>query len=188
MHADLYMTLTLGELAATDGPALRVQRNTRGQEPEWPEHIACPDGCGATVWVVGDEHGKRVLLDTLPVAPGQGGYVVEPLYVGPKAEGIIVTKSEQNEATSGEYVEVAGAWNWYGMYESTLITSNNTRFGLHVRTCARKTEKQRARATNGQTYGGCCRARRLLPRTAAVAGADRRWPSCGRIEQVHPSC
>lgn len=132
-----------------------VRSTTRTAEPEWPSPTPCPDGCGALVWSVGDEQGCTLLLDTHPLAYGCGGYVVEPLYIGPSAH-VALVKEETCPTAAKEFVTLADAWNWYGIYESTLVTSQNTRFGLHVLTCSRKTRRQRARATNGQTYGGCC--------------------------------
>lgn len=139
-----------------DADSRRVLRNTRSTEPEWPCAVECPDGCGAQVWIAGNEQGLTILLDTLPVAPGNGGYVVEPLYVGPTAD-IADVKDGTEESTTREFVEQANAWNWYATYESTLVTSNNSRFAPHVTTCTRKTIRQRARALNGQTFGGCCK-------------------------------
>jgi hypothetical protein len=125
------------------------------------------------VWAVGDEQGRTVLLDTMPVEGGAGGYAVEPLYVGPTAD-VGFVKDDTVGASAKQFVEVADRWNWYATYESTLVTSSNTRFPRHVLTCARKTKKQRARATNGQTYGGCCLPRRERKNADAVAANDLR--------------
>jgi hypothetical protein len=120
------------------------------------------------VWAVGNEQGRTLLLDTAPVAAGAGGYAVEPLYVGPSADVCLVMDDTQ-EAAARDFVEIEDGWNWYATYESTLVSSSNSRFGLHVLTCARKTKKQRARATNGQTYGGCCVPRSERKRAATMA-------------------
>jgi hypothetical protein len=161
--------LSFGELASANS-SQRVQRNTRTTEPEWPDAVPCPEGCGAMVWVVGDEQGRTLLLDTAPLAAGTGGYAVEPLYVGPAAD-VAEIKTDTDAPAAKEFAEFADAWNWYATYESTLVTSSNTRFGLHVLTCSRKTRKQRARSTNGQTYGGCCVPRSERLSRSAAAGS-----------------
>lgn len=167
LRASLSYPIAIGELAAPS-TTRRVHRNTRTAEPEWPDAVQCPDGCGAMVWIVGDERGRTLLLDTTAVAAGTGGYAVEPLYVGPSAD-VSVVKTDTHAPVAKEFTEIADAWNWYATYESTLVTSRNRRFRPHVLTCARKTAKQRARATNGQTYGGCCVPRR--ERKSAVSAA-----------------
>lgn len=146
--------------SSTSAPAHpSVRSRTRSYEPKSPVPVQCPDGCGAMVWVVGDEQGRNLLLDTGPLAAGTGGYAVEPLYVGPAAD-VVEIKTDTDAPAAKDFAEFPDAWNWYATYESTLVTSNNCRFGLHVLTCTRKTMKQRARATNGQTFGGCCIPRR----------------------------
>jgi hypothetical protein len=163
------------------------QSNTRACEPDWPTAVDCPDGCGAQVWVVGNEQGHTLLLDMFPVASGTGGYVVEPVYVGPSAN-VEDFWDVDASATSKQFIEITNAWNWYGTYESPLVTSSNSRFGLHVLTCSRKTMRQRVRAINGQRHGGCCIPRsERNTRTQAASSQDTVEQPAPRMIECDPS-
>lgn len=165
MQSNPAISLSREALPAEEAGSRREQRNTRYPEPDWPCAVECPDGCGAQVWVAGNAQGQTLLLDTFPVADGTGGYVVEPLYVN-RAADVEDTTAKTRIATSKHFVEITDAWNWYATYESPLVTSSNSRFGLHLLSCHRKTKMQRLRAVNGQTYGGCC-----VPRSERSARA-----------------
>jgi hypothetical protein len=98
--------------------------------------------------------------------------VLEPLYVGPSAD-VALVKDDTLISGAKEFVELAAAWNWYATDESSMVTSRSSRLPLHVLTCARKTTRQRARATNGQTYGGCCVPRSERKVAQALGAAER---------------
>lgn len=157
--------------ANPSGRSVRSDTCTR-ESPHAPDAVQCPDGCGALIWVAGDERGRSIILDREPVPPlSRGGYVLEPLFVGPSAD-VVLVKDDTLSSSAKEFVELAAAWNWYATYESKAISSTS-RFPLHVLTCARKTARQRARATNGQTYGGCCVPRSERKHAQALSAAER---------------